>query len=239
MSQTMPWYPLYHEDFQLDTGSWTCAEIGALMRLMNHQWANGSVPNDHSRLARICCVSEREFKRIWSTLRPKFETLSRGKLVNRRLAVEYERQTKKREQATAAAQTRWGKGSKISESDADALQTDMRMASDPDPEPDTRDKNKREASPPLPPGLNVAAWEDWLAYRRESRWKKWVPRTVKARTEMLAEYTYDEQSTIIDHSINNGYKGLFPDSALGGSNGRRERLGPAERIEKATGVKRL
>jgi uncharacterized protein YdaU (DUF1376 family) len=234
----MPWYPLYHGDFAMDTMAWTALQVGCLIRLMNHQWANGFVPNHNGQLAAICGVSEREFKKIWSALRPKFETLSRGKLVNRRLAIEHERQTKKREQAQAAIRKRWDDHNKKKGLDTD-VHTDTIPSSESESDTDSKNKKEGEASPPLPDALNREAWDTWLAYRRESRMKKLVPRTVKSRTKMLAQFTHAEQQAIIDHSISNGYQGLFPQGALGGGNGRRVLSSPAEEIERATGVKRL
>ncbi len=231
----MPWYPLYHEAFAMDTQAWTVAEIGALIRLMNHQWANGSVPEDPSRLAMICRVSPEEWAEIWPTLKPKFKRRNNGTMVNHRLAVEQQRTKRRSLSAKNAAKTRWGNRSKINEPDATAHADDMLSTST----STSTSKNKREASPPLPDALNREAWDDWLAYRRESKLKKWVPRTVKARTKMLARFTHAEQRTIIDYSIDNGYQGLFPDGALGGSNGRRTLSSPTEEIERATGVKRL
>ena len=123
MSQTMPWYPLYHEAFELDTQTWTVAEVGALLRLMNYQWANGSVPDDQRKLARLCRVDMADWPEIWETLEPKFELVASapGHLINRRLAIEHERQTRKSKQARAAALIRHhGKGSKINQPDTDA-----------------------------------------------------------------------------------------------------------------------
>ncbi len=238
----MPWYPLYHEAFAMDTQAWTTEEVGCLIRLMNYQWANGFVPNDHDKLCRICGVTRTRWKPIWATLRPKFEQVTRTKLANRRLAAEQKRTAKRSTAGRKAAETRWGKQRKINESDATAQQTQSELDADGMVSTSTSTstvKNKREASPPLPDGLNREAWDDWLAYRRESKLKKWVPRTVKARTKMLARFTHAEQRTIIDYSIDNGYQGLFPDGALGGSNGRRTLSSPTEEIERATGVKRL
>jgi uncharacterized protein YdaU (DUF1376 family) len=231
----MPWYPLYHEAFELDTQTWTCAQIGALIRLMNHQWANGFVPDDPGKLARICRVDPSEWPEIWEPLEAKFKRRNSGKLINRRLAIEQKRIKRRSEAGKKAAGIRWGNRSKINQPDATAHADGIVSTSTA-----TSIKNKeREASPPLPDGLDRKAWDTWLAYRRESRMKKWVPRTIKTRTKMLAQYTHAEQQAIIDHSISNGYQGLFPQGALGGGNGRRVLPSPTEQVEEATGVKRL
>jgi len=225
----MPWYPLYHADFATDTQAWTAEQVGCLIRLMNYQWANGSVPVSHLLLARICSVETDTFKEIWQTLKPKFEPVASGHLLNRRLAIEHERQTAKREKARAAINMRWKK-----EREKKGLNTDVHTDGIPSSESESDTDSKREAAPPLPPGLNVEAWEDWLSYRREAKMKKWIPRTVIARTRMLALLSHDRQREIIQYSIDNGYAGLFPDR--GGSS---EQLSPTERVTKATGVKPL
>ena len=237
----MPWYPLYHEAFELDTQAWTVEEVGALVRLMNYQWANGSVPTDQIKLARICRVDPAEgWWSIWETLRDKFEPVASapGHLINRRLAIEHERQTRRRKQAKDAVDKRWADYNKKK-----GLDTDVPTESIPDGydlklELDTRDKNKREASPPLPEALNREAWDDWVANRRECKRKPYTPRSIKTQTRKLAELSDQEQRDLIDYSIANQYQGIVWDR-IGGNHGRRERLGPAERIEKATGVKRL
>jgi len=211
----MPWYPLYHEAFDLDTGSWTSEQVGCLIRLMNHQWANGSIPDAPDHLARICRIDRADWPEIWEILKPKFETTSPGRMINRRLAVEQKRTQRKSEAARKAAQIRHGKDSKIKQPDADAPADEVLSTST----TTSTGKNKREASPPLPPGLNVEAWDDWLAYRRESRWKPWVPRTIKSKTRWLCQFSKEDQREIIQQSIDNGWMGLFE---IGGRNGRRE-----------------
>jgi uncharacterized protein YdaU (DUF1376 family) len=236
----MPWYPLYHEAFDLDTGSWPCNAIGALMRLMNHQWANGSVPDDQEQLRRICRLDPGEWPKIWQILEPKFEPVASapGHLINRRLAIEHERQTRRRKQAKNAIDKRWSEYNKKKGLDTDVPTDAIPDAYDLKLELELDKKKEREASPPLPDGLNVEAWEDWVANRRECKRKPYTPRSIKTQTRKLAELSHQEQRDLIDYSIANGYLGIVWDR-IGGQHGRRERLGPAERIEKATGVKRL
>ena len=145
MSQTMPWYPLYHEAFAMDTGAWTATEVGCLVRLMNHQWANGSVPDDQSRLARICRVDMADWTEIWQTLKPKFEQVASapGHLINRRLAIEHERQTRRRKQAKSAIDKRWADYNRKKGLDTDVPTEPIPDGYDPELELDTK-------NPPLP-----------------------------------------------------------------------------------------
>ena len=236
----MPWYPLYHEDFAMDTMTWTAIEVGCLVRLMNYQWANGSVPDDQIRLAMMCGVTDvDEWNDIWETLRPKFEQVASapGHLVNRRLAIEHERQPRKRRQATAAAETRWGKGSKIKQPDADALQTDMRMASDPEPEPDKKNPPLPSVAPPLKRKHRLPV--DWETDEKLIDWavEKVPDVNISYETEKFKDYFLSTGRTYVDWR--RAWMNWMRKANEGGNHGRRERLGPAERIEKATGVKRL
>lgn len=226
----MPWYPLYHADFISDTQAWTAQQVGCLIRLMNHQWANGSVPNNQMQLAAICGVSGAVWGPIWIVLRPKFVTHSRGTMVNKRLAMEYQRQTKKRLQAQSAVRVRWDKERRKKE-----LDTDVHTDTIPSSESESESDSKREASPPLPDGLNLEAWDDWIKFRRQAKMKKYAPVTVKNRTKQLALLPHDRQREIIQYSIDNGYAGLFPDR--GGSDGKG--LSYIEQVEEETGIPRL
>jgi uncharacterized protein YdaU (DUF1376 family) len=239
-----PYFPFYAADFDTDTRDMTHGAVGIYIRLLISQWINGNVPDDQARLHRIAGTDTQEqFDELWSEIQHKFAADKHGTLQNLRLEQERTRTSyiteSRRKAGIMSGKARRKRSTKQQDRTHDRTDDEQSTKHSESESESESKKDKREASPPLPDALNREAWDDWLAYRRESRWKKWVPRTVKSRTEMLAQYTHEEQWTIILHSIDNGYKGLFPDSALGGSHGRRERLGPAERIEKATGVKRL
>lgn len=125
----MPWYPLYERDFTADTATWPMDAVAALIRLMNYQWHNGSVPWQQDRLARIAgCSDSDRWKDIWGEfLFPKFEELdplvALGPLVNRRLHAERQRIEKKGEQARKAAEKRWENQTDNADAYADAMQT--------------------------------------------------------------------------------------------------------------------
>jgi len=114
----MPWYPLYERDFTADTASWPPEAVGSLIRLMNYQWHNQSLPADQRQLARIAGIHDAdEWKDIWSIyLGSKFESDHPGTIVNRRLHRERVRIEKKGKQAKKAAEKRW----KTETLDADA-----------------------------------------------------------------------------------------------------------------------
>jgi len=113
----MQWYPLYVDDFDLDTRTWPLDVVGALIRLMNHQWREGYLPANQEKLARIAGSFDAEqWREIWKDyLIVKFTELEPGKLFNNRLHRERIRIEKKGEQARQAALTRWNKQTKDAE----------------------------------------------------------------------------------------------------------------------------
>jgi uncharacterized protein YdaU (DUF1376 family) len=76
-----PW-PLFSEEFYMDTNDWSAEEVGIYTRLLMTQWANKYLRNDMGRLARIAGVSLKRFQKGWSTIRFKFHLSDDNKLQN-------------------------------------------------------------------------------------------------------------------------------------------------------------
>lgn len=233
MSQPMPWYPLYHADFISDTQAWNAATVGCLIRLMNHQWANGSVPNNQTQLAAICGVSIAVWAPIWAVLRPKFVTHTRGTMVNKRLAIEYERQTKKRKQAQSAVRVRWDK-----EKEKKQLDTDV----DTDTIPEAFHLQSQSTDdPPLPSGAaphgkkKTQLPEDWQPDNRLLYWAstKHPKVDVPRQTELFKDHAQATGRVMKDwRAAWRMWIGKSRD--FGG--GSHEQLSPTERVTKATGI---
>lgn len=64
-----PILPLYYNDLTTSTQDWTDEEFGAYVRLLIHQWRQGSLPNDYQRLTRIAT----SLPTTWSLLKSKFQ----------------------------------------------------------------------------------------------------------------------------------------------------------------------
>ncbi len=101
----LPYFPLYGGDFLLKTGELTNAEVGAYIRLLIHQWANGSINGDPNRLP-IGCANE------WPELEKYFPLCDDGRRRNPRLERERTAITDRREKQRLAgiegAKKRWG-----------------------------------------------------------------------------------------------------------------------------------
>lgn len=100
---------------------------------------------------------------------------------------------------------------------------------------EVRDKMGSEPTPAdeplvLPAELDTeefrAAWSDWLSYRRESKFKKWTPRTVASKLNEMAAMGSARACAAIRVSIGNGWQGIHEGKRAGGAG--RETKPPLE-----------
>lgn len=100
-----------------------------------------------------------------------------------------------------------------------------------DPPARTRTRAKADAAPVMPEALDTAefraAWEAWTADRRERR-KPLTERGADMQLRKLAEWGSARAVAAIEHSIANGYQGIFE--------ARPERGGGKTRDDKAADV---
>lgn len=91
----------------------------------------------------------------------------------------------------------------------------MPAAPEPEPESEPKASGKAKKAEPLkvPAALDtprfLAAWEAWIAYRREARMRSWKPQTVAFKLRELAEWGEPAAVESIRQSIANGWQGLF------------------------------
>jgi len=109
-----PAFQLYAGEFLVDTASWTLAEMGLYCRLLYSEWANGPLPTDKLRLARIGGCEYRMFSKCWQQVSSKFVHTEDGTgLINLRLEETREKQRqyreKQRQKGKRRAEQRWGK----------------------------------------------------------------------------------------------------------------------------------
>lgn len=246
--QEYPFFPLYAADFATATQAMTTVAVGAYIRLLIYQWINGYLPDNEPMLARISgCTRgpadeepfETEWQEVWFELESRFDkTLAqigneeRSILRNPRLESERVRAKNITESRRKAGQAS-GRARRKQSIDQGTGTLDLTNdEQNPIHSQSQSHEDKRKASPPLPDGLNLEAWADWIKFRQQAKMKKYAPVTVKSRTKQLALLSHERQREIIQYSIDNGYAGLFPDR--GGSN--EPGLSPTERVTKATGV---
>lgn len=93
-----PAYPMYAQDFDMDTKDWTALEVGIYIRLLNYEWVNGGIPADTKRICRIAGVDARSGKHWMPVVIAKFAlTEDTNMYVNRRLEEERQNQANYRE----------------------------------------------------------------------------------------------------------------------------------------------
>jgi len=107
-----PAYPMYAQDFDMDTAAWGTDEIGIYVRLLNYEWVNGSIPDDIQRIAKIVRVSPRKLQKSWEIISKKFAKNGDNNLQNRRMEEEREKRLNyiesQREKGILSAKKRWG-----------------------------------------------------------------------------------------------------------------------------------
>jgi uncharacterized protein YdaU (DUF1376 family) len=89
-----PWMPLYIKDYLADTRRLRAAEHGAYLLLIMEYWQTRSLPDDDRQLARIACMSDREWKAARPNIEPLFLPTWRHKRVDeelRKADAKYER----------------------------------------------------------------------------------------------------------------------------------------------------
>ena len=108
-----PAYLMYAADFATNTVHLSATAVGAYLRLLNHQWVNGSIPLENAARARVAGVSARHMGRIWAELESFFGPAEKG-LQNARLEAEREKALEKRRRRSDAgkhgAERRWSSG---------------------------------------------------------------------------------------------------------------------------------
>jgi uncharacterized protein YdaU (DUF1376 family) len=104
------WFPFYAADWLADedVDLMPLETQGAYVRLMCHQWREGSIPADTASIARLLRVHHKTFSVIWSKLETKFPLSETGqRRLNTRLKnVQDQQALKSRRQANNAAK-RW------------------------------------------------------------------------------------------------------------------------------------
>jgi uncharacterized protein YdaU (DUF1376 family) len=74
--------PFHHKEFSTSTQDWTDEEVGSYVRLLLHQWANGSITDDLTRLQRISNSIEKNAGVVLQKFKPCEEP---GRLQNSKM----------------------------------------------------------------------------------------------------------------------------------------------------------
>ena len=112
------WMPLDVADYRADTMHLGAFEHGVYLLLIMHYWQTGGLPDDEEQLARICCCTRAEFRRV----RPVIEAFFRPGWKHKRVEKELARSRTISEKRSLAAEQRHAlkKPRDDAESDANA-----------------------------------------------------------------------------------------------------------------------
>lgn len=95
-----PWMPLYIARYRVDTVHLNATEHGAYLLLIMRYWEAGSLPDDDRHLARIACVSDRE----WRSVKPVVQAFFYDGWKHKRIDAELAKAAEKISKRSAAAQ---------------------------------------------------------------------------------------------------------------------------------------
>lgn len=104
-----PWMPLYIADYRKHTSHLGAAEHGAYLLLIMHYWAVGELPDDDRQLARIACMTEREWRRARPIIQRFFHSGWRHHRIDSELGKTAKVSEAYASRAKKAAGKRWSK----------------------------------------------------------------------------------------------------------------------------------
>lgn len=106
----LPYFPLYVQDLLCDedVACMSNEALGAYIRLLAHQWIEGSIPNDDKKLAKLSNCGRR-WGHIRVTVTRLFSINEGNRLMNPRLKQEYDNAIEKSNIARENANKRWVK----------------------------------------------------------------------------------------------------------------------------------
>lgn len=108
MSKVSTWMPMYVSDYLRDTAHLTITEHGAYTMLLYHSWTLGPLANDESRLARLCKMDVKTWRKIAPEVLAFFSVVD-GKLIQKRLEAERKRAEELSEKRRQAGMQRGNK----------------------------------------------------------------------------------------------------------------------------------
>lgn len=94
-----PWMPLYIADYRADTTRLCAAEHGAYLLLIMEYWHSGSLPADDRQLARVACMTDKEWRKAKPAIAPYFQDGWKHKRIDAELARAAEISSKRRASA--------------------------------------------------------------------------------------------------------------------------------------------
>lgn len=235
-----PWFTFYADDWKGGTAGMTLAAKGAYIDLLAYQFHHGPIPDDPRTICRILGCFPDEWEPISSEVLGKFERVENG-WENARMRHEIEvRETRSKngkkggrppspEKLTESKTKANGKlNGKLNHNQTQSPTTTTTVLLEKEPK-------GAAAGPPLPfssDGFRLA-WDEYIAYRRESKFRKLKPASIAKQFREFEEWGEPTAIEAINNTIRNGHQGIFyPSGQRGGSPSHR----PTQRINRNAGT---
>lgn len=225
-----PAFQLYAADFYMDTAAWSATQVGAYFRLLMHEWVNGPLPNNMTKLARIAGLDPRNMQKCWSAeLAKKFTTDDAGMLVNKRLEeVRKEQQEyseSQRVKGAHGAEKRWKKD--MAGAIAQPQPEDSSSSSSSSSEKKRKKKKEGKCAEPFvpPEWVDAEAWTRFLEFRKKKGpFTEWAKHLIVVELDKLRKQGHDP-TAVLNQSIVKGWTDVYPLKDKGGNgNGAYQRL---------------
>ena len=167
---SLPYFPMYPTDFEADTSHLTLAEDGAYNRLLRLMWmtAGCSLPDDDAWiLRRMRCFGDEDSAVVLGIISEFFQRKG-GRIVNSRLAKEYQKTDLAHKKRVAAGSK--GGAAKALNAKESASSKAKAMPKQPEPEPDIKREAKASLSPSAKTKTGTRLPDDWFLSKHLGEW---------------------------------------------------------------------
>ena len=190
----------------------TSHETGVYITLIAKMYEMaGPIERDDQRLSRLCGCQTGHFRKALSFLIDEGKiTVTDDGLFNDRVKVELEKVTHLSDKAKQAAQARWNKKPNKNKAASNATASAGHMPEQCQPKPKPEPKNNPPLSPLqiLTPIAGLEAASDFIEHRKQMR----KPLTLLAAKKMANRLSeHPDPAAVLNHSVENGWQGIFPD----------------------------
>lgn len=191
MSNNFAWMPVYVADLITDEAVkvMTNSEFGIYMKLLFHQWIEGSIPAAPEFLSRIVGEDQDRFNEFWPIMAGKFDPAGEGRLANPKL-VEVRAKQDERHEDLAERGRRGGKQRAANAQAKAQAGLEAGLGNGLKPNPSSQSQSQKEETPPTPPAGGKSSFAEGSGEaeaRRppaplpgDTRWRHFAGEIVKA-----------------------------------------------------------
>jgi len=225
----MNWYKRHIGDYIKDCAHLSLIEHGVYSRLLDVYYTRESgIPDDQAaRLVGARSKEERaalkavlsEFfqlkEGIWTQARCEEEISAASEVAttNREIALQREAKKRAEKEAREKHEPTTNRAQSVQRSDHEP--TTSQTPDSISHKPDTSKNQEQLAIARAWPGLEIDQFDRWIEYRKQRK-PAIKPASYLALAKELTSFA-EQQATVVQHSIANGYQGLFPPKTNGAS----------------------